>query len=247
MTTPRFFVPAEWLRDERVVLRGEVYHQVGRVLRMAPGDELILLDNSGWETVVRLIEMSGEQGTAETVARRVVAAEPRTKITLYQSVLKGNHFEFALQKGTELGVVEFVPMITDRSIVADLDAASRKERRWSKILQEAAEQSGRGRIPYLRPVLLFPRACERARRTGGLSLLPWEGEQSTSLRALLTGEGQATEAFTRLLAQANSEPSSTPEAVTGGRRPRPFSVNVFVGPEGGFSAAEAATARGYGI
>ncbi len=247
MTTPRFFVPPEWLEGEQVVLRGDVYHQVSRVLRLAPGDEIMLLDNSGWESVVRLREMESDRGIGEIASRRVVAAEPNTKITLYQAILKGNRFEFVLQKGTELGLVEFVPMITDRCIVADLDVTSRKERRWKKILQEAAEQSGRGRIPQLRPALLFSRACERVRRTGGLSLIPWEGERSVSLRALLGGEVTAVEALGDLLAQLGTAPPEVPAPAQASQRQRPFSVSLFVGPEGGFTPAEVDLARRYGV
>jgi 16S rRNA (uracil1498-N3)-methyltransferase len=249
MTTPRFFVPPEWLQGEQVVLKGQVYHQVSRVLRLQPGDEVILLDNSGWEAVVRLQDLSSEEGRGEVIARRLATAEPKTKITLYQAVLKGRHFEFALQKGTELGLVEFVPIVTDRCIVADLDAIAHKERRWQKILQEAAEQSGRGRVPSLRPALLFPRACERVRRTGGLSLLLWEGGSGTvGLRALLGGEVRAVEALQALLAELKTAPPEPPPPPPEGiRRQKPFSVNLFVGPEGGFTEQEVALARQYGI
>lgn len=247
MTTPRFFVPPEWLQGKDVILKGPIYHQVHRVLRLEPGDDVVLLDNSGWESVVRLREMGPEEGRGEVISRRLAMAEPKTKITLYQAVLKGRRFEFALQKGTELGLVEFVPIVTDRCIVADLDAAARKERRWRKILQEAAEQSGRGRIPHLRPALLFSRACERVRRTGGLSLLLWEGGASVSLRALLGGEAQAVEALQALLAEMKTAPPEPPAPITGVARQRPFSVNLFVGPEGGFTEGEVTLARQYGI
>lgn len=247
MTTPRFFVPPEWLEGEQVTLQGDVYHQVSRVLRLAPGDEVILLDNSGWESVVRLTGMQAEQGTGEVISRRVVRAEPHTKITLYQALLKGDRFEFALQKGTELGLVEFVPVVADRCIVADLDVTSRKERRWRKILQEAAEQSGRGRIPHLRPALLFARACERVRRTGGLSLILWEGEQTLTLRGLLGGEAAATETLREFLARLGTAPPETPAPIPPAGRQRPFSVNLFAGPEGGFTPAEVDLARRYGV
>lgn len=248
MTTPRFFVPPEWLRGERVVLRGSVYHQVSRVLRLQPGDEVILLDNSGWEAVVRLQDLASEEGRGEVIARRLAAAEPKTKIALYQAVLKGRHFEFALQKGTELGLVEFVPLVTDRCIVADLDAIAHKERRWRKILQEAAEQSRRGRIPHLRAPLLFPRACERVRRTGGLSLLLWEGDEGIGLRALFGGGAQAVKALEALLVELKTaSPDPVPPPPGGVQRQRPFSVNLFVGPEGGFTEQEVALARQYGI
>ncbi|MGQ9569102.1 MAG: RsmE family RNA methyltransferase [Anaerolineae bacterium] len=249
MTTPRFFVPPEWLRGEQVVLRGSVYHQVSRVLRLQPGDEVILLDNSGWEAVVRLQDLAPEEGRGEVIARRLSTAEPRTKIALYQAVLKGRHFEFALQKGTELGLVEFVPLVTDRCIVADLDAIAHKERRWQKILQEAAEQSGRGRIPHLRAPLFFPRACERVRRTGGLSLLLWEGGEGIGLRALFGGDARAVEALEALLVELKTAPPDPvlPPPAEGVQRQRPFSVNLFVGPEGGFTEQEVALARQYGI
>lgn len=247
MTTPRFFVPPEWLEGEPVTLRGEVYHRLSRVLRLSPGDEITLLDNSGWESTVRLLDMGPKQGTGEVVQRRVCAGEPDTKVSLYQAVLKGNRFEFTLQKGTELGLVEFVPVITDRCVVGDLDAATRKERRWKKILREAAEQSGRGRIPQLRPALIFPRACERVRRTGGLSLILWEGEDSLSLRALLGGEAAVGEALEAFLAELHTKPPEPPEPAGNDQRARPFSVSLFVGPEGGFTPEEVDMARGYGI
>jgi 16S rRNA (uracil1498-N3)-methyltransferase len=159
------------------------------------------------------------QHVAGKIARRMLAqGEPRTKISLYQGVLKGHRFEFALQKGTELGIVEFVPLITDRAVIADLGNADKKHARWERIVQEAAEQSGRGRLPHLEPAILFPRACERAQRQGGLLLIPWEDEHSLSLRDVLAKQEK-----------------------------KPFVVSLFVGPEGGFSEEEVDLAQRYGI
>ncbi len=212
----RFFVPPEWIDGGRVALGGSLVHQIRHVLRLRPGDHVVVLDNSGWEWEVELTSVGPESVEGRVVHKGLATGEPRTKITLYQGALKGRNFELVLQKGTELGVVEFVPVISDRCVIASLDDVNKKRERWQRIILEAAEQSRRGRLPHLRPAMLFALACERAQRTEGLSLMPWEEASQHSLRRVLTSR-------------------------------RPFSVNVFIGPEGGFSPQEVALAQGYGI
>lgn len=213
----RFFVSREAIDEGRVALPADIAHQLRNVLRMSPGDRIIVLDNSGWEYEVELAELSPQAASGAIVSRSLSDTEPRTKITLYQSFLKGQRFEFVLQKGTELGIVEFVPVISARCVVSSLDAAARKAGRWEKIIREAAEQSRRGRFPDLAPALFFREACLRATRAGQLALIPWEGEARTSLREALD------------------------------RARRPFSVSLFVGPEGGFDESEIAVARQAGV
>lgn len=214
----RFFIPPEWIGEDGIILSDPVAHQIRNVLRMHPGDRILVLDNSGWAWEVELLEVGLEQVVGVVVRRMLAQGEPRTKITLYQGVLRGHRFEFALQKGTELGIVEFVPLISDRAVMADLGDVDKKHPRWRRILREAAEQSGRGRLPNLEPAMLLPRACERAQRQGGLVFVPWEEERSLSLRSLLAGQQR-----------------------------RPFVVSIFVGPEGGFAKEEVELARQYGI
>ena len=220
----RFFVPAEWLHGNRAEVRGPQAHQIARVLRMRPGDGLVLLDNSGWEIEVELTSVERDVAVGRVVHRRLAGGEPRTKISLFQGVLRSKRFELVLQKCTELGVVEFVPTIADRCVVSDLDAVDKKHRRWEWIVQEAAEQCRRGRKPTLRPALLFPRACEEAMHSGGLSIILWEGEGEVGLG--------------RLLREAPEQPGETWP---------PFSINLFVGPEGGFNSEEIAIAQRYGL
>lgn len=216
----RFFVSPESLGSGKVEITGPQVHQIRNVLRMSPGDQFTVLDDSGWEYQVEVAVLDRERVEARILNKKLAVAEPRTKITLYQAVLKAPSFELVLQKGTELGVVEFVPIISDRCVISALDDVSEsKMQRWRRIIQEAAEQSGRGRLPRLRPVLFFPQACERARHSD-LALLPWEEERRTTLHSVLT---------------------SYPD------KWRPFSVSIFVGPEGGFTSKEVDHARHYGI
>jgi 16S rRNA (uracil1498-N3)-methyltransferase len=181
----------------------------------------VVLDNSGWEREVELTHITPNLVMGHVVEERLAAGEPRTKISLYQGVLKAQKFEWVLQKGTELGLVEFIPVICERSIVGDLEDVDRKLGRWARIIREAAEQSRRGQLPALRPAMLFIQGCQRAKRSGGLGLMPWEEETVTSLKTALNA------------GQAGDE--------------RPFSINLFVGPEGGLTPEEVETARRYQV
>jgi len=220
----RFFVPPSWIQGDRVSIEGPLAHQIRNVLRMHPGDKVVVLDNSGWEIETELQVVEGREVLGTVVCRRLSTGEPRTKISLYQSVLKSKGFEAVLQKGTELGIVEFVPLISERCIVSDLDSLENKRMRWESIVQEAAEQSRRGRKPFLRPSTLFPQACDHARQSGGLSLIFWEEKGPVGLRTLLRTAPPGRE-----------------------QRWPPFSINLFVGPEGGFEPGEVALARRYGL
>jgi 16S rRNA (uracil1498-N3)-methyltransferase len=225
----RFFVPPAWFHGNEVTITGPQAQQIARVLRMRPGDEIVVLDNSGWEIETRLSAVDPDTVRGQVLRRRLARSEPRTKITLYQAVLKSNHFEFVLQKGTELGAVEFVPVIADRCVVSDLEVVEKKRPRWERVVQEAAEQCRRGRKPALRPALLFPQACEHAQKSRGLSLIPWEEEGRQSLRTLLQ----------------DGPPGMGKKA--GRESWPPLAVNLFIGPEGGFSSKEIDLARRYGL
>jgi 16S rRNA (uracil1498-N3)-methyltransferase len=219
MTIQRFFIPSEWIDGRQVTLIEDVAHQVRNVLRMSAGQRLIVLDNSGWEREVEISRVAQNVVMCRVVEERLSPAEPRTKISLYQGVLKAQKFEWVLQKGTELGLVEFIPVVCSRSVVGDLEAVDRKLGRWQRIMREAAEQSGRGQLPILRPASLLDQSCQRARRSGGLGLILWEDEHETSLKSILRTEET--------------------------RGDRPFSISIFVGPEGGFSTEEVDMARRY--
>ena len=220
----RFFVPPSWIHGNEVRITGPQAFQIERVLRMRPGDKIMVLDNSGWEIETELAEVSTQLVRGLVRHRRLSAGEPRTKISLYQSVPKSKRFELVLQKGTELGVVEFVPMVSERCIISDLEDVEKRRDRWESIIQEAAEQSHRGRKPAVRRATFFPQACEQARQTNGLSLILWPAEDRRSLRELLR----------------NPAPNST-------RGWPPFTINLFIGPEGGFTNGEVALARRYGL
>ena len=113
----RFFVPSESIVGEEVVLRGEVAHRISRVLRKAEGDEVTLIDNSGLEYHARLGNVSRNLISGQILSVQEGLKEPHVQINLYLSLLKADKFDWALQKGTEIGIHQFVPLVCERSSV----------------------------------------------------------------------------------------------------------------------------------
>jgi 16S rRNA (uracil1498-N3)-methyltransferase len=216
MTLHRFFVARQSIEGGTVTIAGEIAHQIADVLRMTAGEHILVLDNSGWQMETELSYVSGSRVVGQIVRRSLARGEPRIKVSLYQGMLQSRNLEFVLQKGTELGIVEFVPIISSRCVIANLEDVNKKLERWERIVREAAEQSRRGRLPLIEPATFFQQACERARHAGGLFLMPWEEERTVSLHSMLTSA------------------------------PLPFTISLFIGPEGGFSEDEVQIARGYG-
>ena len=184
----RFFVPPEWLRGDGARLEGQVAHQINRVLRMSPGDRVVLLDNSGSEYLTELTTFQGNHIEGRIVSRAVALSEPRVQVTLYQSLLKGDKMDLVMQKGTELGAACFVPVVTRRSV----SRPSRGEQqltRWRRIVTEAAEQSGRGLLPQVCSAVGLSEAFRKLPE--GLALMPYEEERGCSMReALQVDTGQ---------------------------------------------------------
>jgi 16S rRNA (uracil1498-N3)-methyltransferase len=227
--TYRFFVAPEAISGRVVQIEDvALAKQLSNVLRLGTGDTVTLLDNSGWEYAVTLqvIERKRIQGTV--TAKTLAHTEPRLKLMLYVALMRGERFEWVLQKGTEIGVSTFVPVVCERSMVDDLaQVKAVKLERWQRIIKEAAEQSRRAKLPKLQPAMLFATACDHAARRSQ-ALLLWEGKGAASLNALVprTWEG--------------AREAGTPA------EPEPLSVAVLSGPEGGFSAEEVRTAQRYG-
>ena len=224
------------------MLEGDVARQVSRVLRTSPGDEITLMDNSGKEYRVRLGSFT--KGTVEGKVLSIGEGcdEASLKVTLYQGILKGDKFEWVLQKGTELGVTVFIPLICRRSIPQQMEGWHRSRYpRWRKIITEAAEQSGRCILPQLEEPMPLKDACEGV-MDSGMSVMPWEQEGATGLRSALrwhipspiNGEGQGE-------GEIPPPSSSLPPAEVALR------VNVFIGPEGGFEESEVDYARSCGV
>jgi 16S rRNA (uracil1498-N3)-methyltransferase len=181
----RFFLPADWIAEGTVVITGKLVHQLRNVLRLGTGDHIIVLDNSGWEYQVELQKVDSSKVKGRVISKSLAVGEPRTKITLYQALLKGSNFEFVLQKCTEIGVAGFVPIICERCVAGAPDI--KRLSRWRSVITEAAEVSRRGKVPVLYNPTSLTEACESA---SGISLLPWEEEKVKGIGDILRSRGK---------------------------------------------------------
>src|SRR5216684_8064655 len=174
-----------------VPLPKEIAHQVRDVLRLNVGEHLILLDNSGDEVVAAVARSSKAGVEVYLLERRPGKREPGVRIVLCQGLLKSARFEWVLEKGTELGVSVFAPILCRRSMAGLEDAGPSKQQRWQRIIQEAAEQSGRSRLPELLPIRPLMHALNDI-PPGSLALMPWEEERAVMLRDALKSSSSLT-------------------------------------------------------
>jgi 16S rRNA (uracil1498-N3)-methyltransferase len=218
----RFFVPRSVLQGSDVKLAGEVARQISRVLRMRPGDVVVLLDGSGYEHSVRLEEFGADTVRGTLLKKEPGRGEASHMVDLYLSLLnKPDKFEWALQKCTELGVARVVPVVAERSVARAFDSGRRE--RYERIMREAAEQSGRARFPELDEAMLFADAVALEEKR-------------------LVEDGEALH-----LALILALGADTPIAEALWEHDQLGSVSVFIGPEGGFSDDELALADRAGI
>ena len=140
----RFFV--DHAPAERAFLAGEQARQIATVLRLQPGEHIVLVAELV-DHEVELQAVAPAQVTGKVVARRPVATELPFRLTLAVPVLKGDRSEEIVEAASQLGVSRFVPFTSERSVVRELSAQKRE--RWRKIAHEAAETAHRGAVPRI--------------------------------------------------------------------------------------------------
>lgn len=140
-----------WIADR------ELAHQVREVLRLAPGEEIILSDGKNLEARAEIVSFDKEAVEVRILEVLTGSAESVTKVILYLAILKKENFELAAQKAVEVGVSKIVPVITGRTVKLGI-----KRDRLEKIIKEAAEQSGRSVLPELGEEIDFKGAVAAA-------------------------------------------------------------------------------------
>ena len=205
----RFFVEPSAISETSVTVPDAVSAQIRRVLRLKDGEQVQFLDNSGWVYESEIHYTTEGYVSAEILNKHIADSEPDCRISLFIALTQREKFEWILQKCTEAGVARIIPMITERTLIRKASDVSGKLDRWEKILKEAAEQCGRGRIPEITPAVTIEQALLEGKNADA-SLFCWEAEEQNSLhKAISTLRGTSS------------------------------AVSLMVGPEGGFSDEEA--------
>ena len=168
----RFFADSERLESNVVSLTREDAYHAAKVLRLHCGDSVEIVI-SGIRHVGTVREIS-ESEVKVSVCEALPSTETGVRFVLFQGVPKGDKMDMIVQKATELGVAEIVPVMMARSVVRlDPKDRMRKQERWQKIAREAGKQSGRCEIPEVQvPVSL--KEAETALRALDSVAVPWE-------------------------------------------------------------------------
>ncbi len=179
MSNHYFFCPFDQGALEAVICDPDEVQHLSKVLRLKIGDPVALINGQGGYAQGHL------SNTTPTTARIIlenvsfVADTATFKVTLACAIPKKAKFETIIEKCTELGVHRIIPMITHRTEI-DLkeDQAHKKMERFTRVIVNAAKQSGRLWFPKLEPLTHFDQAIKAACRPGVQVLIPWlEGER----------------------------------------------------------------------
>lgn len=197
MRTHRFLLDQSLATSSFLVTEKEVLHQWSRVFRYTGGEEVILIDGKGTEVLARLRTCSRNEAEVEVKTRTVQASPKEPALTLYFSPLKREFTELVFQKGTELGVSVFQPILCERTVKEGVNAE-----RAVRILKEATEQSGRVWLPEFRSPISFKEALETnttettffaSVQTNERAAIERASQRATSLSLFIGPEGGWTE------------------------------------------------------
>ena len=205
----RFFIQHSQIQGSRLYVEGPDVNHIKNVLRMKPGDQVMVSDGEDMQYLCALESFTDGLVWFEIVDTWKENRELSSKLYLFQGLPKSDKMELIIQKATELGVYEVVPVVTGRTVVRlDEKKAQKKTARWNAIAESAAKQSGRSRIPRVREAMTFSEALAFAGELDVL-LIPYE-------------KAEGMEATRQVI-----------EGIRPGQ-----SVGIFIGPEGGFEEAE---------
>lgn len=143
---PKFFIAGTNIKGGMAIMKGRDAEHA-HVLRLRPGDDVILCDGEGTDYKCHIVLADKEEVQAEVIEVKPCTAEPTVKVTLLCGLPKGSErTEYIIQKGVEAGASE-IRFFQSRYCVSKPESPEKKLERWQRIAEEAAKQSGRGIIP----------------------------------------------------------------------------------------------------
>lgn len=209
----KFYILPENIKNNKISLSGREAHHIANVLRRKIKDKIVFFDQKGKEYSSQISAISPRGLTAEIIEIKENQLIRNTEITLAQVMPKLDKFDLVLQKASELGVAEIIPLISQRCLInLDESKAKKKKERWEKIAKEAAEQCGRGSLPEIHAIKPLKSALELA-KDYDLALFFCLDDQAKPLKEILK------------------------------LNPSPKKIIIFIGPEGDFAPDEVELAK----
>lgn len=214
----RFFIEEKDIKENQITIKGDEARHIAQVLRLEEKDKIKVFTGGGREYLTEIIQVNKKEVIGRILEESRLDTEPPIEITLLQGLPKSDKMDFIVQKVTELGVKRIIPVITQRTVVKLNEEKARARRnRWQRIALEAAKQSGRAIIPEVDAITTFVQSLSNISEEN-LNLIPWEEEETTSLKKVLKHPTSHI-----------SHPTSH--------------ITVFIGPEGGFTPEEVRAAK----
>jgi 16S rRNA (uracil1498-N3)-methyltransferase len=214
----RFFIEKIDPEAEYCTLTGQEARHMYKVLRMEPGDPLILLDRKGRQYQARVDSISRHQVQVKLEKPLPVLTVSPLELTLCQAVLKPRVMDLLIEKISELGVTRLLPFISSRTVSRpDASQAKAKMRHWLAVAQSAAKQSERAAPLSIEPIRGFEEILNQLQTETGCKLILWEEEELIDLKSLLKSSAAQTHFI------------------------------GMIGPEGGFTENEVDLARAAGF
>lgn len=217
MALHRFYIPSSAWNVESLILDEEETHHCAEVLRLQVGNRLTVFNGAGTEALAEITAVSKRSVSLKTVMVSK-SLPPPARITLGQAIPKGKNMELIIEKATELGASEIIPLVSERTVVRlDVEEARKKQEKWQRVAIEACKQCGQNWLPKVS----LPLSVDRL-----LASKP-------AAELLLLG---AIEDGAKRVKDLLAEWPSTPK-----------SAFVMIGPEGDFTPAEMGAAKSYGF
>ena len=208
----RFFIDEILGSQGSVTITGAEAKHIATVLRMGPGERIVLLDQAGGRFLAVIKELNRRRVLVDLERPLPSPGPSPVRLTLCQALIKSNPMDLLVEKTSELGVDRILPYIADRTVVkVDAEKARHKVRRWQEIAQSAAKQSDRAMPAAIGPLQSFDELLAGLQTESDLKILLWEQEDTRTLKDLLS-----------------ISPAS--------------GVLAMVGPEGGFTEREVTAA-----
>ncbi|MHC1683483.1 MAG: 16S rRNA (uracil(1498)-N(3))-methyltransferase [Clostridiaceae bacterium] len=178
----KFFVEKQCINDNIALIEGDDVKHINKVLRLKIGEIININNFQGEEFLARLTEIDKKVAKAEILESLEINNESYIDIVLFQGVPKSSKMDLIVQKATELGVKEIVPMITDRVVVNVSEY--KKLERLNKIAQEACKQSKRSIVPKVKEPTEFSEILKTI-EDFDLVVVPYENAENYGIKAMM--------------------------------------------------------------
>ena len=183
---PGFWVESGDVQADRLILRGAEVHHLVRARRHRVGDRIDAVDGLGGFFETSIVAIGKNEVVCRILARRAGHGESPIELCLAPALMKGQRFDFVVEKGVEVGVGGIVPLIASRGVVRP--GSENKGERWKRLARAAVKQCGRSRLPEIHPAAELGAVIDEWRGEGRLALMAVPGSRGEKLRSLLGGE-----------------------------------------------------------